>query len=118
MTADADDHRIADSIAWALEHLADSITVRTLARRAHMSPRTYLRHFARTTGTSPIRWLIAQRIQASLHLLETSDRPIEEVAWAVGFDRAVTYRHHFTQAMQTSPSAYRRTFRTPATPSA
>jgi AraC family transcriptional regulator, transcriptional activator FtrA len=109
----ADDHRIADSMAWALAHLAETLTVRTLARQAHMSPRTYLRHFARTTGTSPIRWLVLQRVQASLPLLETTDTPIEEVATAVGFERAVTYRHHFSQAMRTSPSAYRRTFRSP-----
>src|SRR5690606_11315022 len=114
MPADAEDTRVADSMAWALARLAEPITVETLARRAHMSPRTYLRHFARTTGTSPIRWLIAQRIQASLPLLESTDLPIEEVAAAVGFERAVTYRHHFGQAMRTSPSAYRRAFRAPA----
>jgi AraC family transcriptional regulator, transcriptional activator FtrA len=111
--ADADDNRIAESMAWALEHLADPIDLRMLARSAHMSPRTYLRHFTRTNGTSPIRWLIAQRVQASLTLLETTRTPIEEIAAAVGFERAVTYRHHFTRAMRTSPSAYRRTFRTP-----
>jgi AraC family transcriptional regulator, transcriptional activator FtrA len=113
MPADADDTRVADSMAWALARLAEPITVRILAGRAHMSPRTYLRHFSQTTGTSPIRWLIVQRVQASLPLLETTDLPIEEVAAAVGFERAVTYRHHFSQAMRTSPSAYRRTFRRP-----
>jgi AraC family transcriptional activator FtrA len=38
--------------------------------------------------------------------------PIEEVGAAVGFESPVTFRHHFARAMQTSPSAYRRTFRT------
>jgi AraC family transcriptional regulator, transcriptional activator FtrA len=112
MAADVDDHRITASMDWALAHLAEPITVRTLARRAHMSDRTYLRHFTRATGTSPIRWLIAQRLQASLPLLEQSGASIEEIATAVGFEKAVTYRHHFRQAMRTSPSAYRRTFRT------
>jgi AraC family transcriptional activator FtrA len=37
---------------------------------------------------------------------------IEEIGTAVGFDSPVTFRHHFTRAMKTSPSAYRRTFRT------
>ncbi|WP_045742320.1 transcriptional regulator FtrA [Actinoplanes rectilineatus] len=110
MPADADDDRVAGSIAWALGHLATPITVDQLARRAHMSSRTYLRHFARATGTSPIRWLIAQRVHASLALLEDGGLPIEEVAAAVGFDAAVTFRHHFSRAMRTSPSAYRRAF--------
>jgi AraC family transcriptional activator FtrA len=112
VAADPDDDRITESMQWALQHLTAPITLRTLADRAHMSPRTYLRQFSRATGTSPIRWLIAQRIQASLPLLETTNAPIEQIAVAVGFETGVTYRHHFAQAMQTSPSGYRRTFAT------
>lgn len=106
------DERIARSVDWALEHLAEPLTVDVLARQAHMSPRTYLRHFTRTTGTSPIRWLIRQRVQASLALLESTGSPIEQIATAVGFDTPVTYRHHFATMMRTSPSAYRQAFRT------
>ncbi|MER7889449.1 transcriptional regulator FtrA [Micromonospora sp. NPDC094482] len=113
--ADPDDDRIAGSIAWALARLAEPLTVARLAGQAHMSTRTYLRQFARATGTSPIRWLIGQRVRASLTLLETTDVPIEEIAGMVGFDSPVTYRHHFGRAMRTSPSAYRRAFRTGST---
>ncbi len=109
--AEAEDDRIARSMTWALEHLTEPITVRTLARQAAMSARTYLRHFARCTGTTPIRWLIRQRVQASLSLLETTDLPVEEIARAAGFDNAVTFRHHFARAMRTSPSGYRKAFR-------
>ena len=76
-----------------------------------MSDRSFLRHFTARTGTSPMRWVIAQRIAASLPLLETATAPVEEVAAAVGFESAVTFRHHFARCMRTSPSAYRRTFR-------
>lgn len=115
LTAGNGDDRIAQSMTWVLEHLAEPITVRTLAQQAHVSERTYLRYFARATGTSPIRWLISQRIQASLALLETTSTPIEKIASAVGFDTAVTYRHHFSQVMRTSPTAYRRAFHTSPT---
>lgn len=108
-TADADP--VAESMTWALNRLRDPLTVDALAQRAHMSTRSYLRHFARRTGTSPIRWLINQRVQASLPLLEATSAPVEEVATAVGFETAVTFRHHFARAMRTSPSAYRRAFR-------
>ncbi|MFK4243706.1 transcriptional regulator FtrA [Micromonospora chokoriensis] len=108
---DPDDDRIAASIDWALAHLAEPLTVAQLAGNVHMSPRTYLRHFARATGTSPIRWLIDQRVRASLPLLEETDAPVERVARSVGFDTPVTYRHHFGRIMLTSPSAYRRAFR-------
>ena len=106
-----DDDRVSRSMHWALTNLHQPITVETLARHAHMSTRTYLRHFARCSGTSPIRWLIAQRVQASLPLLEKTSASIEEIASAVGFESVVTYRHHFGRALSTSPSAYRRAFR-------
>ncbi|MEU7173647.1 transcriptional regulator FtrA [Micromonospora tulbaghiae] len=110
---DPEDGRLAASMSWALANLDTPITVDRLARQAHMSARTYLRHFARATGTTPIRWLIDRRVQASLPLLETTTVPIEEVATTVGFETAVTFRHHFAAAMRTSPSAYRRAFTRP-----
>ncbi|SCG35956.1 helix-turn-helix domain-containing protein [Micromonospora humi] len=107
----ADDDAVARSMDWAVAHLDRPITVETLAHHARMSPRTYLRHFARATGTSPIRWLINQRVQASLVLLESTAVPIEQIARAVGFESPITYRHHFGRAMRNSPAAYRRAFR-------
>jgi AraC family transcriptional activator FtrA len=114
VVAEPDDDRITRSMTWALKHLDQPLSVEALARQAHMSTRTYLRHFTRCTGVSPLKWLLRQRLQASLTLLETTAAPIEEVAAAVGFDRSVTYRHHFSKIMKTSPSAYRRAFRTRA----
>ncbi|MFC4588850.1 helix-turn-helix domain-containing protein [Sphaerisporangium corydalis] len=106
-----EDDRVTQSMQWALAHLAEPITVASLARHAHMSARTYLRHFARSTGSSPIRWLITQRVHASLSLLEKTDLPVETIAATVGFESVVTYRHHFGRTTHTSPSAYRRAFR-------
>ncbi|MFD3462056.1 GlxA family transcriptional regulator [Nocardia fluminea] len=116
MPPEPGDAPIARSLSWALEHLADPIGVPDLARVAGLSPRTYLRHFVRETGTTPSKWLISQRIQAALAMLENGDAPIEEIATAAGFATPVTFRHHFTRAVRTSPSSYRRTFRTRKSP--
>ena len=102
---------IARSLEWALAHLSSPIAIADLARAARMSQRSYLRHFTRATGTSPLRWLVAQRIAAARPLLESTNAPVEEVGAAVGFADAATFRHHFARAVGTSPSAYRRTFR-------
>src|SRR5256885_5779543 len=104
--ADPDDDRIARSMAWAVAHLAEPVTVAKLARVAHMSTRSYLRHFARCSGTSPIRWLIAQRVQASLPLLEAGAAPGGEVAGPVRVGSPATFRYHLTPAMHTPPSAH------------
>ncbi|GAA2617725.1 helix-turn-helix domain-containing protein [Actinomadura fulvescens] len=114
VTEPAADDAVARAMAWALDHLTEPITVAELARQAHLAPRTFIRHFNRQTGTSPLRWVITQRVMASLPLLEGGAMPIEEIGAAVGFESPVTFRHHFTRAMKTSPSAYRRTFHTSA----
>jgi transcriptional regulator GlxA family with amidase domain len=108
--APAGDSRIAAGMAWALEHLDSPITLDTLAARSALSRRSYLRQFAKATGTTPIKWLIDQRVQASLPLLESSALSIEQVATRVGFESAVTYRHHFVRRMHTTPSDYRAAF--------
>ncbi|PFG41965.1 AraC family transcriptional activator FtrA [Isoptericola jiangsuensis] len=99
------------AMAAVLRDVAAPVTVAAMARTALMSERTFLRRFTERTGTSPVRWVVGQRVQASLPLLEGTDLPVEEVGAAVGFASPATFRHHFGQVLRTSPSAYRRTFR-------
>lgn len=82
-----------------------------LARQAHLAPRSFARRFAAATGTTPARWLVEQRVAASLPLLESSAHPVEEVGALVGFGSPVTFRQRFARAMGVSPGAYRRAFR-------
>lgn len=97
-------------LAWVLEHLADDHSVESLARRAHMSPRTFARRFRDETGTTPHTWVTRQRVAAAEELLERTDRPVEWVAAEVGFGNAATLRLHFSRARGVSPQAYRRQF--------
>ncbi|RVX43490.1 AraC family transcriptional activator FtrA [Nonomuraea polychroma] len=110
VTAVEDDDAVARAMSWALDNLARPLAVADLARVANMSQRSFIRHFRRQTGTSPLRWVISQRVAASLTMLESTAAPVEEIGAAVGFESPVTFRHHFTKAMRTSPSAYRKAF--------
>jgi transcriptional regulator GlxA family with amidase domain len=96
---------------WALEHLAERITLSRLARQAVMSPRTFLRHFKAETGTTPQQWLIEQRVSLARRLLEQTDLPIDEVARRSGFGSAQTLRLHFRKVLKLSPTVYRGGFR-------
>ena len=107
----------ADSLAplltWMREHLAEEQPVKVLARRASMSERTFARRFAAETGTTPGKWLLAQRLHHARTLLESSDVAIENVATRSGFGSAALLRHHFGTHVGVAPAEYRRTFRTP-----
>ena len=104
-------NHLAATLEWAMEHLDEVITVEQLAAHAHRSPRTFARHFRAETGTTPLQWLLAQRIEAAQRMLETTDVPVAEVAIDCGFGSSAALRMHFGRAVGTSPAAYRRTFR-------
>ena len=90
--------------------LAGEHTVKALADAAGMSPRTFLRRFEAATGTTPARWLLAERLARVRDLLETSPAGIEQIARSVGFG-AAALRHHFRKALATTPQAYRARFK-------
>ncbi|HEU4563089.1 MAG TPA: helix-turn-helix domain-containing protein [Gemmatimonadaceae bacterium] len=103
--------RLEATRAWIAHHLAEPLTVQRMARHAGMSMRTFARRFREETGTSPLRWLLRQRLLAAQQLLEESDAAVERVAAACGFGSAMSLRIHFRRELGTSPLAYRRAFR-------
>ncbi|WP_236243280.1 GlxA family transcriptional regulator [Streptomyces sp. CC228A] len=109
--ADRDADALAAVRAHALAHLDAPHTVASLAALAGMSPRSFARHFRATTGTTPLRWLTAQRVAAAQKLLEHTDHPLPEVARRAGFGSEVTLRQHFATRLSTSPRDYRAAFR-------
>ncbi|HSR94476.1 MAG TPA: helix-turn-helix domain-containing protein [Solirubrobacterales bacterium] len=96
---------------WAAERLAEPLDVAAMARHAAVSPRTFARRFREETGTTPLRWLLAQRVLEARRLLEESDLAVEDVAWRAGFGTAASLREHFRRATATTPTAYRGAFR-------
>jgi len=96
--------------AWLLERLGEPVSVRDMARHAFMSERTFARHFAAETGSSPLRWLHAQRVLHARELLERTELCVDEVAQRSGFGSATSLRTHLGRALGTTPSAYRGAF--------
>ncbi|MGM7648160.1 GlxA family transcriptional regulator [Nocardia sp. JW2] len=95
---------------WALNHLDRPLTLRVLAERAAMSPRTFTRRFRRETGMSPGAWLAAQRLIRARQLLEQTTLTVDQIAERAGFGTGASLRQHFARTLGTSPSAYRATF--------
>jgi transcriptional regulator GlxA family with amidase domain len=95
---------------WAVERLRDPLDVAAMADHAGVSARTFARRFRTETGTTPLQWLLGQRVLEARRLLEESDLPVETVAWRCGFGSAASLRDHFRRATTTTPTAYRRAF--------
>ncbi|MER6366068.1 helix-turn-helix domain-containing protein [Kitasatospora sp. NPDC001527] len=97
--------------AWMLDNLAQRHSVDDLARRAHMSRRTFIRRFQQETDTSPMAWLTAARIDWARELLETTAAPVEQIARLSGLGSPAAFRAAFHRHVGTSPTDYRSTFR-------
>ncbi|MCC0100021.1 MULTISPECIES: helix-turn-helix domain-containing protein [Streptomyces] len=108
------DHPLDALLAWTMERLDQPLTVEDLARRASMSSRHLARVFTDVTGTTPLRWLLTQRIHRAQELLETTDETVGTIATATGMGTDATLRRHFNRTVGVPPDAYRRTFRTAA----
>lgn len=92
------------------QQLTQSHTVETLARRVGMSPRTFLRRFAESTGTTPAKWILQARLQRAQTLLAQSRLTIDVIAAEVGFSTSALMRHHFQRQFALTPAAYRKKF--------
>src|SRR5262245_25873595 len=111
-----DNHPLAELFPWVLERLDRPLTVEDLARQARMSSRNLGRHFRSVTGTTPLQWLLTQRIRHAQELLETTDDSVDTIAAATGMGTATTLRRNFNRTVGVSPDTYRRTFRSRTRP--
>jgi transcriptional regulator GlxA family with amidase domain len=103
----------APTRAWALDRLADPVSLEEMAEHARMSVRTFTRRFRSETGLSPHQWLLGQRVAHAQLLLESTDLGVESVARRSGLGSATALRQHFQAVIGVAPTTYRRTFRQP-----
>ncbi|MET9436661.1 helix-turn-helix domain-containing protein [Streptomyces sp. NPDC006551] len=108
---ECDSADLGGTMRWMRDKLNEPLSIADIAAHAMMSRRSLARHFRAQTGTTPLRWLLAQRLQRARELLESTDLPMRRVAEDTGFGSVETFRHHFARQVGTTPSAYRAAFR-------
>lgn len=103
-------HWLDELRAWLHAHLPAEVTLERLARAASASPRTLARRFQRDLGTTPMRWVAAERIAIAKTLLETTDLSLDRIGHEAGYYAAATFRASFTAEVGVTPGRYRRRF--------
>ena len=78
------------------QDLGGDLGLAVLAREASMSPYHFARAFRRSTGSSPHAWVVRQRVEHAIELLDDRDRGVGEIARTVGFNHA----SHLARAMR------------------
>lgn len=100
------DTRIDELLLFMNTHLAEQITVQSLAQMAQLSPSRVAHLFQEQVGISPMQYLDLQRIERAKHLLDRTTSSIRHVAEEIGLD-PVYFSLRFKQHTGLSPRAYR-----------
>jgi transcriptional regulator GlxA family with amidase domain len=108
------DELVRDAQVWLRENLSHPTPVEAAITASGLPQRSFLRRFRRSTGLTPVRYLQHLRVETAKSLLEESEKPVDQVAWAVGYEDPAYFRRIFRRITGLTPSVYRKTFRTPA----
>ncbi|CAL9669738.1 HTH-type transcriptional activator RhaR [Streptomyces sp. enrichment culture] len=104
--------RVEDLRHHIMRNLAEPLTVADLAVHAHVSDRQLTRIFRNELGTTPHAYIESVRVEAARHQLESTDATLERIASACGFGTVDTLVRAFRRRLDTTPTEYRRRFRT------
>lgn len=86
----------------------EQLDLTTLAESASLSKYHFVKKYKELTGTTPINHFIHLKIERACHLLDTTNLPIGEVSFAVGYEDAYYFSRIFKKVMGISPREYRR----------
>lgn len=95
---------------WISHHLGDDLSLPVLAREAGMSERSFSRHYAEATGSTPARAIERLRVQGARHLLSETRLPVKRISQRCGFGSEETMRRSFLRLLDTTPQDYRARF--------
>ena len=99
--------------AYIEEHLAEPISLATLARLARLSPYYFCRAFKRSLGLPPHRYHSNRRIERAKLLLAQPAPSVTDIGLIVGYSETSSFTTAFHKATGITPTAYRRTLAAP-----
>jgi AraC-like DNA-binding protein len=93
--------------AYLAESQGESISLKELARRVHLSPCYFCKLFKKQTGLTFTEYRQRARIEKAKKLLLDPYRRVSEVAFEAGFDSIPYFNRVFRRLVGCSPTRYR-----------
>ena len=94
-----------------LANIESNLPLRHVSDACRLSASHFARAFKISTGLSPLKWLIASRIDLSKRTLISSDISLVDVAAMYGFSDQSHFSRVFHRVVGRSPGAWRREYR-------
>lgn len=95
-------------VAYIEEHLAEQVSLATLAQLADLSPYHFCRTFKQSFGMPPHRYHISRRIEHAKSLLAKSASTVTDIGLSVGFSDTSSFTGVFHKTTGLTPTSYRR----------
>ncbi|MFJ4248667.1 GlxA family transcriptional regulator [Pseudomonas sp. NPDC089741] len=95
---------------WLQSTGATEVSLTTMAERAGLEERTFLRRFRAATGLKPTEYCQHLRVGKAREMLEFSNGTIDHIAWTVGYQDPGAFRAIFRKITGLAPSDYRARF--------
>lgn len=99
---------VKESIHYMMENLAAPLSLESIAERQHVSKNYLSRVFKEVTGLTVHEYLNVQRVKTAQHLLETTNRTLDEIAQSVGYNSVGYFERVFKKYTETTPVKYKK----------
>ncbi|HNP62843.1 MAG TPA: helix-turn-helix domain-containing protein [Woeseiaceae bacterium] len=106
-----EDKLVATAQVWVADNYDQRNPVRAMSEMSGLSERAFLRRFRSATGQSPLDYVQTLRVEEAKHMLETTDKSIEEIAEEIGYSEPSSFRSAFRKRVGLPASAYRKKWR-------
>ena len=101
------DERLKRVLDHIHNHITQDVDIDVLANVACLTKPYLIRLFKRELGTSPLQYINGKKVERAQLLLYTTDMPIKEVAYALGFSDHSYFIRMFRKMTGTTPQDYR-----------
>lgn len=88
----------------------DPHSLSALAKIAGLTDRTFMRRFTIATGHKPTEYVQNVRVAKAREFLEQTTRPVDQIAWEVGYSDPAAFRKVFAKLTGLAPKEYRQCF--------
>ena len=102
-----EDARLRRVLDYIHDNLGEDLSLAAMADLAAMSATHFSKAFKSATGTSPLQYVIAARLDLASVLLKTSELTVAEIAYRVGYQDLSRFGQHFKRKFGATPAAFR-----------
>ncbi|WP_162265083.1 DJ-1/PfpI family protein [Polycladidibacter stylochi] len=104
-------HRFIEVMEAQANNLQQPLDIASLAQKANMSQRSFIRKCHEEFGCAPLQWFVAKKLAYAMELLECEKQlTLEQIAFQAGLQSAATMRHHFKKRHNITPDQYRKSY--------